>query len=370
LKFHKRLKGKIEIRPKFKLNHSNLKLAYTPGVAKVAQKIDENPKSCLDYTSKANNVAIITNGSRTIGVGNTIAEASLPVMEGKSVLFKCLAGIDAYPLCLSTKSVKEIVRTIEILAPTFSAFNIEDIESPKCFEIMEQLARKKIMAFHDDQQGAAVVVLAGLLNALKVMKKDLKKVKICLAGAGAAGYGTFKILKEMKVKNLVALDVHGIIYRWRKQDNKYFKEIARFSNPFNLRGGLEKAIKDADVFIGLTGQAGLLKSSHVSLMNERPIVFSLSNPVPEILPNEIKKVKKDHLYATGRSDLPNQINNALVFPRILRAMLDSQKNINIKLEVKIAKAVAGLVKKPNKKKILPDLFDKRLDKVILKQFQV
>jgi malate dehydrogenase (oxaloacetate-decarboxylating) len=368
LRLHKKLKGKIEMKVKMKASQKNLHLIYTPGVAEVTKLISENPEQSYSYTSKGNNVAIITDGSRTIGVGNTIAEASLPVMEGKAVLFKILAGIDAYPLCLRTKSLKDIVRTVEFLSPSFGAFNIEDIESPKCFQIMEELEKKDVLAFHDDRQGAAIVVLSGLINALKVMKKDLKKVKICLAGAGAAGYGTFKILKESGVKNLTVLERKGIIHRNSKDKNRYFEEIAQATNPKNIKGGLREAIQGADVFIGLTGKGGLLKSQDVSLMAKNPIIFALSNPIPEIFPKEIEKATKDYLYATGRSDFPNQINNAMVFPGVFKGILKKRTRTNLKLEAKIARAVAGLVPRPNKKKILPQVFDKRLNKAIIRQF--
>ena len=368
LEFHRKLKGKIETRPKAKVSSKNLHLIYTPGVAEVTRTIAKDLGNSFIYTARGNNVAIITDGSRTIGVGKTFAEASLPVMEGKAVLFKSLAGIDAYPLCLASKSAREIVRTIEILAPNFSAFNIEDIESPKCFEIMEQLEKKNIISFHDDQQGAAIAVLAGLLNALKALKKDLKKVKICLAGAGAAGYGVFKILKEMKVKNLIVLDSQGIIFRNGKEKNRYFREIALATNPKNIKGGLDEAIRGADVFIGLTGKAGLLKSSQVAFMFEDPIIFSLSNPEPEILEPEIRKVRSNYIYATGRSDFPNQINNASVFPWVFRGILDNKKGVDWKSSVRIAKAIASLVSRPSRSKILPKIFDKRIGKAVLSGF--
>lgn len=369
LRLHKKLKGKIKIEPKIKASQKNLHLIYTPGVAEVTKLIAKDPSQSFFYTSRGNNVAIISDGSRTIGVGNTIAEASLPVMEGKAVLFKTLSDIDAYPLCLGTKSAEEIIRIVETLTPNFAAFNIEDIESPKCFQIMEALEKKNILAFHDDQQGAAIVVFAGLLNALKAMKKNLKKVKICLAGAGAAGYGVYNILKHNKIKNLIVLEKKGIIHRNKGEKNKYFKEIAKFTNPENIKGGLKEAIKGVDVFIGLTGKGGLLKSREVALMAERPIIFALSNPVPEIFPKEIEKATKDYLYATGRSDFPNQINNALVFTRVVRGIINKRKNITLGLEVKIAEAIAGLILKPSKKKILPGVFDQRLDKTVISKFR-
>lgn len=368
LRLHKRLKGKIEIKTKMKASQKNLHLIYTPGVAEVTQLIAKNPEQSFFYTSKGNNIAIITDGSRTIGVGDTVAEASLPVMEGKSVLFKTMTGINAYPICLKTKSLKEIVKTIEYLTPNFAAFNIEDIESPKCFQIMEELEKKNILAFHDDKQGAAIVVLAGLINALKVTKKDLKKVKICLAGAGAAGYGVYRILKESGVRNLIVAERRGIIHRNSAEKNKYFREIAKFTNPKNIKGGLKEAVKGADVFIGLTGKGGILKSQEVSLMAKNPIIFALSNPIPEIFPKEIEKTTKNYLYATGRSDFPNQINNAMVFPGIFKGMLKKRKRTTLGLEVKIAKAVARLIPNPGKKRILPKVFDKRLNKTIIGQF--
>ena len=252
-----------------KVTQGNLHLVYTPGVAKAAQAIAKNPQNSFIYTSRWNNVAIITDGSRTLGVGDTIPEASLPIMEGKAVLFKVLADINAYPLCLATRSVKEIIRVIEILTPNFKAFNIEDIKSPRYFEIMEGLEKRNILSFYDDHQGAAIVVLAGLMNALKVMKKNIKEVKIFLAGAGVAGLGVFKILKEVGIKKLFISDEQGIIYRWRKGDNKYLREIAKFTNPDNKKGDLGTAIKGVDVFIGLSGVGQLLKSKDVALIFER-----------------------------------------------------------------------------------------------------
>lgn len=360
LTLHKKFKGKLEIRPKIKVSKKNLPLVYTPGVADVAKKIAKNPKNSFIFTSRANNVAIITDGSRTIGVGNNIPEASQPVMEGKAILLKTLANIDAYPLCLATKKAEEIVRTIEILSPSFSAFNIEDIESPKCFWIMEELEKRDILAFHDDRDGTAIVVLAGLLNAAKVIKKNLKKMKFCLVGAGTAGYGVFKILKEMGIKNLLVLDIRGLIYRYREGDNPYLREIAKFSNPQNLKGGLKEAIKDADVFIGLSGVGKLINYQDISLMAKNPIIFALSNPIPEIFPEEIEKVTKNYIYATGRSDFPNQVNNALVFPGIFQGILARRKKITLKLEIKIAKALSRLTPRPTKKRILPSIFDKRV----------
>ncbi len=335
LKLHQKLRGKIEIKPKIKVSKRNLHLIYTPGVADVAREVSKNPKRVFEYTGRGNNVAIITDGSRTLGAGNTIPEASLPVLEGKAMLAKSLAGINAYPICLKTKNKKEIVKTIEILSPNFSVFNLEDIQSPKCFEIMEDLEKTDLIFFNDDQQGVSIVVLAALFNGLKVAGKDIKKVKICLAGAGVAGYGVFKILNYIGFKNLVVFDVKGIIFQGRKGDNKYLREIAKFTNSKNLK-------------------------------KKKPIIFALSNPFPEIFPEEIEKAAKDYIFATGRSDFPNQINNLIVFPGVLRGLLETQKKLNLALEVKIAQAIASLVKNPRRNYIIPSPFDKRLVKTIVK----
>lgn len=369
LRIHKKLKGKIEIRPKIRVSKRNLHLVYTPGVAKVAKEIARNPKKSFDYTSRGNNVAIITDASRIFGVGDTIPEAAMPVIEGKALFFKSLAGVDAYPIALRTKSKEEIIRTIEILSPNFAAFNIEDIKSPKSLEIMEELRKKDLILFHDDEEGVAIVVLAALFNALRVVGKKLKEVRICLAGAGTAGYGILKILNYAGLNNLVVYDAKGIIFRGRKGDNKYLKEIAKLTNRENLKGGQKEAIRGSDVFIGVTGVGELLNSSDIKLMRENPIIFALSNPIPEIFPKKIKKVTKNYVFATGRSDFPNQINNLIVFPGILRGLLDTGKKMDLTLEFEIAKSVASLVKDPKPDYIIPNPLDKRLVKTIVKRIK-
>ena len=364
LKIHKKLRGKVEICPKIKVSKKNIGLVYTPGVVEATRKIAKNPEDSFKYTGRGNNVAIITDGSRTLGVGDNVPEASLPVMEGKSLFLKHFAGVDAYPLCLKTKSKKEIVKTIENLSPSFGAFNIEDIRAPRSLEIMEELEKRNLIVFQDDEQGVAVVVLAALLNALRVVKKRLDRVRICLGGAGTAGYGIFKILNYLGLKNLVFFDAKGILFRGRKGDNKFVREIASQTNRENLRGGKKEAIRGSDVFIGLTGVGNLLDSSDIKLMKKNPIIFGLSNPNPEILPKEIKKAARDYIFASGRDDFENQINNVIVFPGIFRGLLDRRKKMDLALEVKIAKAVAGLVKRPRKKYIIPNPFDKRLLKIV------
>ena len=372
LEIHKKLRGKIEIRAKIKITKKNLPLIYTPGVADVAREISRNPASVFDYTSRGNNVAIITDGSRTLGVGDTVPEASLPVMEGKALFLNSLAGIDAYPFCLKTKSKEEIIRTIEILSPNFSAFNLEDVRAPKSLEIMEELSKKDLIVFHDDEQGVAIVVLAALFNALKVVGKKIENVKICIGGAGAAGYGIFKILNYADIKNLVVFDAKGIIFPGRpaspqgvEEDNKYTKEIADNTNPEELRGAKKEALKGSDVFIGVTGIGNLLKTEDIESMAENPIIFGLSNPVPEIFPQEIDRKVKKYIYASGRSDFANQINNVVVFPGVMRGLLDTRKKMSLALEFAIAKAVASLVKKPRRDYIIPNPFDKRLLKTIV-----
>ncbi|PIP18575.1 MAG: NAD-dependent malic enzyme, partial [Parcubacteria group bacterium CG23_combo_of_CG06-09_8_20_14_all_35_6] len=343
----------------------NLGLIYTPGVVEVNREIVKSPLSSFEYTGRGNNVAIITDGSRTLGVGDSIPEASLPVMEGKALFLKTLANVNAYPLCLNTKSKDEIIKTIEILSPNFGAFNLEDIRAPKSLEIMEELKEKDLILFHDDEQGVAIVVLAALLNALKVVGKKLNQVKICIGGAGAAGYGIFKILNYVGIKNLIVFDSKGIIFKGRGGDNKYLKEIAQLANKENLRGAKKEAINKSDVFIGVTGIGNLLDNLDVKLMKEKPIIFALSNPSPEIFPEEIKKATKNCIFATGRSDFENQINNIIVFPGVFRGLLDFRKKMDLALEFKIAKAIASLVKKPNAKNIIPNPFDKRLLKTIV-----
>lgn len=365
MRLHKKLKGKIGIIPKIRVSKKNFGLVYTPGVVEAAKEIAKNPILSFEYTGRGNNVAIITDGSRTLGVGDAVPEASLPVMEGKALFLKIIAGIDAYPLCLDTKSKDEIIRTIEILSPSFAAFNLEDIRAPKSLEIMDELRKGDLIVFHDDEQGVAIVVLAALLNALKVIGKKLENARICIGGAGAAGYGIFKLISYAGAKNLLVFDAKGIIFRGRGGDNKYLEEIAKNSNRENLTGAKKEALKGSDVFIGVTGVPNLLDSSDISLMTKNPIIFALSNPSPEITPKEIRKATEKFIFASGGSDFPNQINNIIAFPGVFRGLIDSRKKMDLALELKIAKVIAGLVKKPDYGFIVPSPFDKRLLKRIV-----
>lgn len=366
LDIHKRLKGKIAIKPKIKVSSKNIGLIYTPGVVEATKAIAKDSKKVFDYTACGNNVAIITDGSRTLGVGDAIPEASLPVMEGKALFLNSFSGIDAYPFCLKTKLKEEIIRTIEILSPNFSAFNLEDVQAPKSLEIMEELRKKDLIIFHDDEQGVAIAVLAALLNGLKVVEKRMEKIKICIGGAGSAGYGIFKLLNYAGIKDMVVFDSKGIIYSGRAGDNRFIKEIADNTNPENLRGGKEEALKGRDVFIGVTGVANLLNKKDIALMAENPIIFAISNPIPEIVPGEIKKSAQKFIFASGRSDYPNQINNIIVFPGVFRGLVDFRKKMDLSLELKIAKSIAALVKMPNSSNIIPDPFNKKLVKTIAK----
>lgn len=343
-----------------------LELIYTPGVAYVAKKISSNKELAYDYTSKWNNVAIVCDGTRVLGLGNVGPQAALPVMEGKSVLFKLLSDINAYPLCLNTADKDEIIAFVKAIEPTFGAINIEDIESPKVFEIVERLQKElHIPVFHDDQHGTATITLAALLNALKIVgKQEIERVKVAIAGAGSAGYGISKVLKKAGFKEIVVVDSRGIIYQDRPQglSNRYKREIGLITNPRLLKGGIEDAIAGSDVFIGVSGLPSLIDEKTIRSMNKDPIVFALSNPDPEINPS--KAVESGaRIVATGRSDFPNQINNVSVFPSMLRALLDLRiRYLSEELLVAVATGIASLVEREHLRTdyILPPIDDPRI----------
>ena len=378
INLHRSLRGKIEIHNRVSIDtglghdeeeKGTLGLIYTPGVAAVAQEISKNKELIYDYTSKWNNVAIVCDGTRVLGLGDIGPEGALPVMEGKSVLFKVLGNINAIPLCISTQDKEEIVRFVKAIEPCFGAINIEDIESPKVFDIIKRLRDDlSIPVFHDDQHGTAVITLAALINSLKIVNKKIDNIKVIIAGAGSAGYGIFKILKEAGCKDIIVTDSKGAIYEGRKDivtinsGNLDKQEIARNSNPDKLQGGLEEALRKADVFIGVSGKAGLLTESMVQSMNPDSIVFPLSNPDPEILPSDAFKGGA-RIVGTGRSDYPNQVNNAVVFPSVLRALLDTRaKWLNEKILVTASYAIASLVEKTHLKEdyIIPKVNDSRI----------
>jgi malate dehydrogenase (oxaloacetate-decarboxylating) len=354
------LKGKIEIHNRVSLDNifeeekGTLGLIYTPGVAYVATEINNNKDLAYDYTSKWNNIAIVCDGTRVLGLGNVGPEAALPVMEGKSVLFKTLGGINAIPLCISIHDKEEIIRFVKAIQSVFGAVNIEDIESPKVLEIVERLRDElDIPVFHADHHGTAVIALAALANALRLIDKRLDAIRVVIAGAGSAGYGIFKILYQAGCRDIIVADSKGAIYKGRadlissnsnsKNYNPYRHEIAIKTNPNQLRGGLADIIKGTDVFIAVSGRGGIVNKDVVESMNHDAIVFALSNPDPEILPSDALQAGA-RIVATGRSDFPNQVNNAVVFPSLLRSLLDLRaKSINEDMLVAVAYAIANLV---------------------------
>ena len=365
IKLHRMYKGKIQVALKTKVeNKQDLSLIYTPGVAEAVKLIAKNKNEALALTNKANQVAIVTDGSAILGLGNLGPEAALPVMEGKSVLFKKFAGIDAIPICLNTQDSNEIIKTIKNISPVFSGINLEDISAPRCFEIEEKLQRElDIPVFHDDQHGTAIVILAGLINSLKLLRKKFKECKIVINGAGAAGIATSILLNEMSPKDIVVLDSKGIVSKKRTDLNFKKKEILKFTNQNNISGNLEDAIKKADIFIGVS-KPNVLTHSMIKKMND-PIVFALANPDPEITYLEAKKAGVK-IIATGRSDFPNQINNALVFPALFRGLLNNKiKRVTTRIKLNAAKALADSVKDLSKDKIIPSIFDKNYIKNII-----
>jgi len=377
INLHRMLKGKIEIHNRVTINGSSegksdiLDLIYTPGVAHVAKKISTNKKLAYDFTSKWNNVAIICDGTRVLGLGNIGPEGAIPVMEGKSVLFKALGGINAFPLCIDTKDKEEIIKLVKAIQPVFGAINIEDIESPKVLEIIERLRKDlQIPVFHDDQHGTAVITLAALINALRLLHKEMNAIKVVIAGAGSAGYGIFRILQEAGCKNIVVTDSRGAIYENRIEssglDNRYKKEISIKTNPERQRGSLDDVLKGADVFIGVSGKSDILTKEMIQSMEHDPVVFALSNPDPEILPSEALEAGAK-IVATGRSDFVNQVNNAVVFPSVLRALLDLRiRTLSEDMLVAVASAIADIVDSTHLKDdyIIPKVDDPRIIHIV------
>ena len=371
------LRGKIEIRSRVSLDNAfeekgTLRLIYTPGVAYLALEISNQKKLAYDYTSKWNNVAIVCDGTRVLGLGNIGPEGALPVMEGKSVLFKALGDINAIPLCINTQDKEEIIRFVKIIQPNFGAINIEDIESPKVLEIVERLSKEaSIPIFHDDQHGTAIITLAALQNALKLVKKELDKIRVVISGSGSAGYGIFKILQTAGCKDIVVTDTRGAIYDGRADiddQNPYKKEISINTNIIKLRGTLKDVISKSDVSIGVSGKGNILNKEMIESMNDNAIIFALSNPDPEIIPDYALQYGA-RIVATGRSDFSNQINNAVVFPSILRALLDLRaNNLNEAMLVSVADAIAGIVEDIHLREdyIIPKVDDPRILPIVTK----
>lgn len=363
----KRTGARIETAARVKLkDKKGFSLYYTPGVGIASEYLAKNPKETPNLSVKKNSVAVISDGSAVLGLGNIGPYGALPVMEGKALIFKELAGIDAWPIVLNTQDPDEIVRTVLAIAPGWGGINLEDIAAPQCFEIENRINKAlSIPVMHDDQHGTAIVVLAGLINAAAVVKKDMKKLKVVISGAGAAGHATALLLLAAGIKDIVLLDREGTIYQGRAKLTEHKKELAKATNPRKVKGDLGVAMKGADVFIGLSGR-GLLHQEHVRSMADRSIVFALANPIPEIMPDEAAEAGAA-VIATGRSDFPNQINNALAFPGVFRGALDNRvETITQAMKLKAAKALAGLVARPRADKIVPDILDKRIVKTIAK----
>ncbi|PIN74269.1 NAD-dependent malic enzyme [Candidatus Woesearchaeota archaeon CG10_big_fil_rev_8_21_14_0_10_45_16] len=355
---HRKYKGKLEIKSKVPLkDKDDLSLAYTPGVAEVSLAIAEDKTLAYELTSKWNMVAVVSDGTAVLGLGDIGPVAALPVMEGKAVLFKEFGGVDAIPICLDTKDTEEIIKTVKYLEPSFGGINLEDISAPRCFEIEERLKKElNIPVFHDDQHGTAIVVLAGLINALKIVKKDVSAIKVVVNGAGAAGIAISRLLLSYGVKDLLLVDSKGIVSKGRDGTNRYKLEVVEKSD-YHKEGSLSDALIGADVFIGVS-KGNIVTEKMVRSMAERSIIFAMANPTPEIFPEKAHAAGAA-VVATGRSDYPNQINNVLVFPGIFRGVLDARvKQITEKMKLAAAKALASLVEKPTAEKIIPGPFEK------------
>lgn len=370
LELHRKNKGKIEIQSKVPLkDRRDLSLAYTPGVAEACLEIAKDPSLAYEYTSKGNTIAVVSDGSAVLGLGDIGPEAALPVMEGKCLLFKSLAGVDAIPICVGTKDVGEIVRFVKWLEPTLGGVNLEDISAPRCFEIERRLKKQtNIPIFHDDQHGTAVVVLAALLNALKVVGKNLRSVRIVVSGAGAAGVAVSNLLLDSGAPDVVMNDICGLVYPGRPQEMDPFKEeTARRGNVRRLKGRLKDAMKDADVLVGVSAP-NIVTKEMVASMAPGAIVIAMANPVPEIFPNEAIEAGAK-VVGSGRSDFPNQVNNILAFPGIIRGALDARaKDINEAMKLAAAKAIAQLVspEELSAEYIIPDALDKRVAPTVAK----
>lgn len=365
LDLHEKNKGKLEIKLKVPLEtRDDLSTAYTPGVAEPCLKIAENPELAYKYTEKGNLVAVVTDGSAVLGLGNIGALAGYPVMSGKACLFKKFANVDAIPICLATQDTEEIIKVVKAIAPTFGGINLEDISAPRCFEIERRLVEElDIPVFHDDQHGTAIVVLAGMINALKVVGKKFEDCTAVFSGAGAAGIAVAKILLDYGIKDLILCDSKGAIYEGREGLNDEKISMAKITNKNKVQGCLADALKGTDIFVGMS-QPNLLSSEMVATMAKDSIIFALANPTPEIMPDEAKKGGA-RVVGTGRSDCPNQINNVLAFPGIFRGVLDARaRKITNKMKIAAAEAIASLIPNPTEDKIIPYAFDEGIAEAV------
>jgi len=364
LHMHRINKGKLESKSKVPVrNAHDLSLAYSPGVAEPCKEIYERPETVYDYTMKGNTVAVVSNGTAVLGLGNIGPEAALPVMEGKSVLFKSFAGVDAFPICLNTTDVEKMIETVKLLEPNFGGVNLEDIAAPNCFVIEARLKKEtNIPIFHDDQHGTAIVTVAGLVNALKLTGKKMNEIKVVANGAGAAGIAIIKLLYSYGVRDIIMCDTKGAIYEGRPQGMNVVKaEVAKYTNRDNMKGSLADVMKGADVFIGVS-VAGAVTKEMVASMNPDPIIFAMANPIPEIMPEDAKAAGA-MVVGTGRSDFPNQVNNVLAFPGIFRGALDARAtNINEEMKIAAVEAIANLISENelNADYVIPGPFDPRV----------
>ncbi|MCX6806321.1 MAG: NADP-dependent malic enzyme [Patescibacteria group bacterium] len=364
---HAMLHGKIETNPKVKvLTEEDLSIYYTPGVGAVSKLLANNPEKAKDYTIKSNTIAVISDGSAVLGLGNVGPEAAMPVMEGKAMLLKSLAGVDAFPICLDTQDTEEIILTIKNIAPVFAGINLEDISSPKCFEIERRLQDElDIPVIHDDQHATAIVVLAGLINALKVVDKPATTSRVVILGAGAAGVGVAILLAEYGFEDIIVVDSKGIISSARTDLNSEKQALAKLVNKRDVQGDLKDALENSDVFIGLSS-GGNLPPELIKTMNPKSIIFALANPEPEILPSQALEAGA-MVVASGRSDFPNQINNVLVFPGLFKGLIDNKiVEVSSKVKIEAAKALASVVESPTPEKIIPSVFDPAVVEAIAK----
>ncbi len=367
LTLHKKLQGKITTEPKHSLEKlEDWNLLYTPGVGTVAQYVAQHPEQAREYTIKKNTVAIISDGSAVLGLGNIGPLGALPVMEGKCAILKAVANINAFPIVLNTQDPKQVIETIKNIAPTFGGINLEDFSAPHCFEIEETLKKElNIPVMHDDQHGTAIVVLSGIINALKVVKKKKENIQIVIVGAGAAGTAIAKLLVLYGIKNVIITDSTGIIHKKRAGISGYKQELANITNPKQITGTVADAVAGADVIIGVSGP-NTITTEHIAKMNTQPIVFALANPIPEIMPSEAKKAGA-YIIATGRSDFNNQINNALAFPGIFKgALKNNVQKITDEMKIKAAEKIASLIKKPTPDCIIPPVTTKGLADAVAK----
>ena len=367
LAVHKKLRGKVEINPKASVkDKDDLSICYTPGVGTVSTYLAQHKDKVRDYTMKGNIVAIVSDGSAVLGLGNIGPEGALPVMEGKAMLFKALAGVDAFPIVLATQDTEQIIATVKNIAPVFGGINLEDISAPRCFEIERRLQEElDIPVIHDDQHGTAMVVLSGMINAFKVVKKNIKTANIVIAGAGAAGQAIADLLILFGAGNIILVDSKGIISRKRTDLDEYKKKLLKRTNKQNISGDLGVALSGADAFIGVS-KGNTVTTTHIKSMAPKAIVFALANPIPEIMPDTAKQAGA-LVVATGRSDFANQVNNSLGFPGIFRGALDHRvRKITDVMLMRGAKNLASLVKKPTAESIMPNAFDKRVVPAVAK----